>query len=64
MTRTTSEECHVHKPMIRALMTYSDKNGKRQAHLIQIGDARGEALIQRTIRYAMHNGIEVTIRPA
>jgi hypothetical protein len=64
MSYTTTKEMHVHKPMIRLLMTYRNEDNVPQSHLINMTEGRGNGLILRTLRWAAHNGIEVTFRPA
>lgn len=58
------KDMHIHRPKIRQLMTFTDKEGKRQSHLLNPGDAAAAALIIRTLKWAAHNGIVVTFRPA
>lgn len=53
-----------HKPLTRMIMIYNDKAGQRQTQLIKMGTPGGEQLIQKTLRWASYNGIEVTFRPA
>jgi hypothetical protein len=52
-----------HKPLTRMIMIYEDKAGVRHSNLIKMGTPGGEQLIQKTLRWASYNGIEVTFRP-
>jgi hypothetical protein len=63
-TSNITREAHVHKPVTRMLMSYSDKQGKRVTKLLDMRHTTTGAFIFQTLRWASHNGVEVTFRPA
>jgi hypothetical protein len=58
------KDMHVHKPLTRMIMMYTDKKGKRHSSLLKMGNESADALILRTLKWASYEGIEVIFRPA
>lgn len=55
----------VHKPVTRMIMSYIDpKTKKPDSKLLRMGDRQADAFLLKTLRWASHNGVEVTFRPA
>lgn len=55
------EHSMTHTPILRVLLSYHYDNAKH-AKLVVL-DSKGMAYVNRTIRWAAHKGIELTIRP-
>lgn len=63
-TARVTKDVHVHKPKTRMIMTFTDKEGKKDSKLLNMGESAADRLILKTLRWASYNGIEVTFRPA
>jgi len=47
------------------IMTYVDPKTKQtDSRLLRMGDRQADAFLIKTLRWASHNGVEVTFRPA
>ena len=54
-----------HRPVTRMIMTYVDPKTKQtDSRLLRMGDRQADAFLIKTLRWASHNGVEVTFRPA
>ena len=67
MTHTAQivKEIHkVHTRKTRAVMSWTDTEGKRHAKILNLWEPQATELLNRTVKWASHNGIEIMIRPA
>jgi len=57
------KEMHVHKPVTKMLMLYTDQESRKQAIVCNMGSNADMTRIIKTLRWASHHGIEVIFRP-
>lgn len=62
-TAEITKDLHVHKPITKMLMTYTDKSNQKQALICNMGSPADTNRIIKTLRWASHHGIEVIFRP-
>lgn len=63
-TARVTKDLHVHKPVTRMIMCYTNESGERIAKLLDMRHETTSRFIFRTLRWASNHGVEVTFRPA
>lgn len=57
-----TNDCFVHRPIVKGIMVYTH-GGDKTAIVIDMNQANDRSRLVNTMRWAIQNGVEVTVRP-